>query len=137
MSIANLRICRICKETSEATRDYSKITSLFIYNCDLPSPIGELEAGIVLFTLKVPESVQAKDLELSLKEKILQMDLLGMVTIVCAVLCYILVLEWEGVTRAWNDESVIGTVVGCTVLLALFGILEWHLVNELFSSVDS
>lgn len=81
--------------------------------------------------------MQAKDLEVSLKEKILQMDLLGMVTIVCAVLCYILVLEWEGVTRAWNDESVIGTVVGCTVLLALFGILEWHLVNEPFSSVDS
>ena len=95
-------------------------------------PIGGLAAGIVLFTLKVPESVQAKDLEVSLKEKILQMDLLGMVTIVCAALCFILALEWGGVTRAWNDGSVIGTLVGCTVLLALFGILEWHLGERAF-----
>jgi MFS family permease len=90
-------------------------------------PIGGLAAAVILLTLKVPESVQAKDLEVSLKEKILQMDFLGSVTIMGAALCYLLALEWGGVTRAWNDRTVVGTLVGCTLLFALFGILEWYL----------
>ena len=90
-------------------------------------PIGGLASAVILFTLKVPESARGKDLEVSLKEKILQMDLLGVVTIMGGILCYLLAVEWGGVTKAWDDGSVIGTLVASAVLLVLFGILEWRL----------
>jgi EmrB/QacA subfamily drug resistance transporter len=88
-------------------------------------PIGGVSAGIILFTLEVPKSVQAE--EVGWKEKILQMDLLGTFIIMGAVTCFLLALQWAGVTKSWSDKDVVGTLVGFVVLFVIFCVLEWYL----------
>jgi hypothetical protein len=65
--------------------------------------------------------------EASALEKFMQTDFLGTFTIIGAVLCYLLALEWGGVTKSWSNSSVIGTLVGFGLLLTLFGAIEWYL----------
>ena len=55
------------------------------------------------------------------------MDLLGTFTIMAAIICYVLALQWGGVTKAWSDSSVIGTLVGFGLLLVVFGVVEWYM----------
>jgi hypothetical protein len=43
----------------------------------------------------------------------------------CCV-CFLLALQWGGITRPWSDASVIGTLVGFALLLGLFGLVEWY-----------
>ena len=86
-------------------------------------PIGGLCAFIIFFTLAASNPPQQQNV--SLKEKFLQMDLPGTFTILGSSICYLLALQWGGVTRSWNDPGVIGTLVGCGVLLILFGVIEW------------
>jgi MFS family permease len=88
-------------------------------------PIGGLSAVIIVFSLNVPK-VEGT-VGVSLKEKFLQMDPLGTFTIMGGMLCYLLALQWGGVTKSWADKSVIGTLVGFALLLLLFGVLEWYL----------
>ena len=50
---------------------------------------------------------------------------LGTFTIMAAIVCFLLALQWGGVTKAWSDSSVIGTLVGFGLLLVVFGFVEW------------
>ena len=61
-----------------------------------------------------------------MKEKILQMDLPGSFTIMAAIVCYILALQWGGQSKAWNSSPVIGTLVGFVLILILFVIIEYY-----------
>lgn len=54
-------------------------------------------AATVFLFLKIPEA--AKPTEASLKEKFLQMDLLGVAIIISGVICLMLSLSWEGVQK--------------------------------------
>jgi MFS family permease len=100
-----------------------KVSWRWVFYINLP--LGGISAGIISFTMKVPKAAQAETL--TLKEKILQMDPLGTIIIMGASLCYLLALQAAGVTKSWNDKSVIGTWVGFGLLLILFAILEWYL----------
>lgn len=40
------------------------------------------------------------------------MDLFGTFTIIAAVVCYLLALQWGGTTKPWKDPDVIGTLIG-------------------------
>ena len=53
------------------------------------------------------------------------MDPLGSFTIMAAVICFLLALQWGGVTKPWSDPSVIGTFFGFGLLLIIFGLVEW------------
>ena len=99
-----------------------KVTWRWAFYINLP--IGGVSAAVILLSLKVPKLDVP---EVSALEKFLQMDFLGTFTIMGAVLCYLLALEWGGVTKAWSDSSVIGTLVGFGLLLVSFGVLEWYL----------
>lgn len=41
-----------------------------------------------------------------------------------AVVCYLLALQWAGVTKPWNDSKVIGLLVGFVLLVFLFIAVE-------------
>lgn len=88
-------------------------------------PIGGAAAAIIFFTFKVPHAV--KPVQASWKEKLLQMDLGGTFMIMAAAVCYLLALQWGGVTKSWSDSTVVGTLVGFVLLIILFGINEWYL----------
>jgi MFS transporter, DHA2 family, glioxin efflux transporter len=88
-------------------------------------PIGGVAAGIIMLSFQAPAA--AKPVKASIKEKILQMDLLGTFTIMAAVVCYLLALQWGGVTKAWSDSEVIGTLVGFCLLTIAFIAIEYYM----------
>jgi hypothetical protein len=53
------------------------------------------------------------------------MDFPGLVLIIGAIQCLSLALYWGGVTRAWGDNSVIGTLLGFGLLLVAFIAIEY------------
>lgn len=53
------------------------------------------------------------------------MDLPGAGMIMAAVICYILALQYGGVTHPWNSSVVIGLLVGFFLLLIAFGFVEY------------
>jgi MFS family permease len=82
-------------------------------------PIGGIAAGIILLFFTTPP--QAVPVQAALKEKILQMDLPGTFTVMAAVICYILALQWGGQSKAWSSSDVIGTLIGFGLLTIIIG----------------
>jgi hypothetical protein len=78
---------------------------------------------IFIFFKTPPNSVPVKA---PLREKILQMDPLGTLTVMAAVVCYTLALQWGGIAKAWNSPDVVGALAGCVALIILFIFLQWY-----------
>ncbi|KAG7289157.1 hypothetical protein NEMBOFW57_005520 [Staphylotrichum longicolle] len=87
-------------------------------------PIGGLSAIIIFFFFTTPSG--AKPVVAPLKEKLLQMDLVGTALVMGAVISYILALQYGGQTRPWNDATVIGLLVGFVLISIAFGFWEWY-----------
>ena len=85
-------------------------------------PVGAVSVAIIIPMFQTPK--QAKPVQASLREKILQLDLSGSAILLCSVVCLILALQWGGTTKPWNSADVIGTLVGFGVLLIAFAINE-------------
>ena len=86
-------------------------------------PIGGLSAVIIFLLFTTPKA--ATPAKATLKEKLLQMDPIGTFTIMAAAICFLLAVEWGGLTKDWNSSPVIGTFVGFGLLVILFCINEW------------
>lgn len=54
------------------------------------------------------------------REKILRLDLLGTATLIPAVICLLLALQWGGAEYPWSDSRIIGLFVGFGLLAILF-----------------
>jgi MFS family permease len=86
-------------------------------------PFGAVAAAAIIFFLHVHPSI--KPMEASLREKILQMDIVGALVFCGALMCYLLALSWGGAIKPWGSSYVVGTLVGFGVLIALFLLIEW------------
>lgn len=53
------------------------------------------------------------------------MDLPGLVTLLSSIICYVLALQWAGVTEAWGSADVVGTLVGWIALLLVFAVIQY------------
>ena len=80
---------------------------------------------MILFFFQAPAA--ARPVKADWKEKLLQMDPLGTITIMAAVICYLLALQWGGTTKTWSSSPVVGTLVGFALFIILFGIVEWRM----------
>lgn len=98
-------------------KDATKL--MFISNL----PIGGLAAAILVIFFRLPPHV--KPAEATFREKMLQLDPLGILLIMGAVICYVLALQWGGLTRSWQSSTVIGLLVGFFLLLICFCIEQW------------
>lgn len=87
-------------------------------------PFGAVAVLAVFLFFHTP--VAARPQPATLREKFLQMDLIGVALITAAVFCYLLALQWGGVTRSWSSRDVVGTLVGFGVLTLAFIINEWY-----------
>ncbi|KAL8775751.1 MAG: hypothetical protein Q9203_003776 [Teloschistes exilis] len=87
-------------------------------------PIGGVGAAIILFTFTTPEAF--KPVPATMKEKLLQMDLPGTFIIMASVVCYVLALQYGGITKPWSSSTVVGLLVGFCLLVILFGVNEWY-----------
>jgi MFS transporter, DHA2 family, glioxin efflux transporter len=63
--------------------------------------------------------------KVSVRKKILQMDLPGAALILAAVVCYILAVQDAGISKAWNSSQVIGLLVGFVLILIAFAVVEY------------
>ena len=95
--------------------------SLFSFYINLPC--GAIAAAAVFLFLRFPKTV--KNEHATLKEKVLQMDLTGVVLITAAVVCYLLALQWGGISKSWSSSDVVGLLVGFGVLFVTFFVNEW------------
>jgi MFS transporter, DHA2 family, glioxin efflux transporter len=91
-------------------------------------PIGGVSAAVIILFFTAPAA--ARPQKASLKEKILQMDLPGSFTIMAAVVCYLLAMQWGGTSKKWSSGSVIGTLVAFSVLIIAFVAIEWYSGNH-------
>ncbi|KAF0330053.1 major facilitator superfamily transporter [Colletotrichum asianum] len=91
-----------------------KVTWRWCFYINLP--IGAVSLAIMIFVFKSPPRPDS-DKDLTLVEKFLQVDPLGTVALMPAVICLLLALQWGGTVYPWSDARVI-------VLFVLFGVLS-------------
>jgi hypothetical protein len=88
-------------------------------------PLGGVAVVFLLFTLKLPKT--AKPAEATWKEKILQMDPIGIALVMGSLICYILAMQYGGQTHPWKSSLVIGLIVGWVLITFTFCIWEYFL----------
>lgn len=86
-------------------------------------PIGAISAFVILLFFKAPGA--AKPRSATLREKLMQMDPVGVILVMSAVISYILALHYGGQMYAWNSSQVVGLMVGFVVVSATFVVWEW------------
>ncbi|GAM91319.1 hypothetical protein ANO11243_093680 [Dothideomycetidae sp. 11243] len=87
-------------------------------------PVGGIAAGIILVFFRSPKSAAPKPAPLM--EKLLQLDPIGVVLAMGAVISYILALQWGGTRYAWHSPRVIGLLIGFVLLTITFVLWEWR-----------
>ncbi|KAK3297389.1 major facilitator superfamily domain-containing protein [Chaetomium fimeti] len=103
-------------------------------------PIGCISGLIILCAFAAPK--RAKPVDAPLKEKMLQMDPVGIVLVMGGMISYTLALQYGGQTMAWNDRTVLGLSVGFVVIVIVFGFWEFYngersmIVPRLFANRD-
>ncbi|KAK1143054.1 hypothetical protein N8T08_007118 [Aspergillus melleus] len=86
-------------------------------------PVGGFVLLILIFFFRT--TGRHKPTPASWADILLQMDPLGVLTILCAMVCYCLALQWGGVHDPWNSSRVIGTLIAWVLLTVIFGIDQW------------
>jgi MFS transporter, DHA2 family, glioxin efflux transporter len=86
-------------------------------------PIGGVAAGIIFLFFRTPKA--ARPQKVSLREALLQMDFPGTFTLMAAVVCYLLAMQWGGATKPWSDGSVVATLVLFGVFVLVFLAIEY------------
>ncbi|KAH7312554.1 major facilitator superfamily domain-containing protein [Stachybotrys elegans] len=89
-------------------------------------PIGGLAAIIIFFFFKTPKI--AKPVEATLREKILQLDLIGGSLMMGLIISFILALQYGGQSHAWDDSIVIGLLVGVVAMVVVF--VAWEIYQK-------
>ncbi|KAK4152274.1 major facilitator superfamily domain-containing protein [Chaetomidium leptoderma] len=86
-------------------------------------PVGGLSALIILFFFQAPSA--AKPVAATWKEKLLQMDPVGVGLVMGAIVTFMLALQYGGQTAPWNSSLVIGLLVGFVLITAAFIVWEY------------
>ncbi|KAH0535975.1 hypothetical protein FGG08_007132 [Glutinoglossum americanum] len=84
----------------------------------LALPIGAVSILVILFILKVPRVDNAEGK--SIKERILDLDLIGASILIPTIICLLLALQWGGTTYPWKNSRIIGLLVGAWVMACIF-----------------
>ena len=87
-------------------------------------PVGAFVVGVILIFFHLPNAV--KPIEAAWREKLLQMDPVGVALATGSIICFILALQYGGTTHPWDSSVVIGLLVGFVVILLVLGIWEFY-----------
>ncbi|KAK1241014.1 hypothetical protein MKX08_000988 [Trichoderma sp. CBMAI-0020] len=85
--------------------------------------IGGIVVVVIVMSFRTPSA--AVPTKASPKEKLLQMDLPGTAIVLGAVTCFLLALQWGGITKHWSDSQVIDCLVGFMLLSIAFLIIQY------------
>ncbi|KAL4905804.1 hypothetical protein BDW74DRAFT_177506 [Aspergillus multicolor] len=92
-------------------------------------PLGGATAVAVFLALQLPQSVRHQP-ALPVRELLLKLDIPGCVLVTASLVCYLLALEWGGITKLWSSSQIIGLLVGWIVLFLAFALVEWFQGDE-------
>ena len=86
-------------------------------------PIGGLAALSVFLFLRLPTVV--RDATLSMGQKLLHLDPVGVALAMSGTTCFILALQYGGVAHDWSSSVVIGLIVGFGLLI--IALIAWEI----------
>ena len=87
-------------------------------------PVGGVSMAVLLLFFQTPAA--ARPQKTTRLEFVKHLDIPGTGVLICAMVCYLLALQWGGTTKSWQSADVIGTLVGFSVLILLFVGIEWY-----------
>ena len=87
-------------------------------------PFGAVAAAAFCFAFVPP--IAAQPVSATTREKVLQMDIPGVVLISGTIICFTLAMRWAGVEHTWKSSEVVGTLVGTVVLAVAFAADQWY-----------
>ncbi|KAI9844054.1 MAG: hypothetical protein M1838_002345 [Thelocarpon superellum] len=86
-------------------------------------PFGGIALATVFLFFKNPKR---RVNNLSLGQKIQEIDLLGAAFLICGIVCLLLALQWGGTTYAWSDSKVWGCIIGAGLIILVFIALQFY-----------
>ncbi|OAK95148.1 MFS general substrate transporter [Phaeosphaeriaceae sp. SRC1lsM3a] len=86
-------------------------------------PFGGVSLLVVFFFFSNPAR---KHSQMSIKERIKQIDILGAVFLISAIVSLLLALQWGGTTYAWSNSKVWGTLLGFFLIIAVFIVMQFR-----------
>ncbi|KAF2831015.1 MFS general substrate transporter [Ophiobolus disseminans] len=89
-------------------------------------PVCTISAVLIFFSFKTPP--QAVVVQATWKEKVLQMDPLGVSLVMGGIISFILAVEYGGQKKPWNSSTVIGLFVGWVLIWIAFA--AWEYFND-------
>ncbi|RYP45212.1 hypothetical protein DL768_008405 [Monosporascus sp. mg162] len=94
-------------------------------------PIGAVTVAVVVFFLPVPETAKPK--VATSREKLLQMDPLGTVLLMGAIVTYLMAVHYGGQINPWSSSLVIGLLVGTGLIFIVLVLNEiWQGERAMF-----
>ncbi|TPR05376.1 hypothetical protein CAN33_0034425 [Aspergillus niger] len=84
-------------------------------------PLGGVVLVVVFFLLHVPARPATNT---PLKEKLQQLNFLGMAALIPGVVCLCLALQWAGTTYNWSNGRIIALLVLAFILLIAFVVIQ-------------
>ncbi|KAI0514350.1 MFS general substrate transporter [Xylaria bambusicola] len=88
-------------------------------------PVGVAVIIAIVFFVRIQASSDQVNHDLPLKTKLRQMDAVGTVLFIGAVVSLLLVLQWGGQLYPWNSSRIIALLVVFGILVILFTLWEW------------
>ncbi|RMJ17942.1 hypothetical protein CDV36_002374 [Fusarium kuroshium] len=86
-------------------------------------PLGGVVLVCVFFLLHIPERSTTAD---TLRQKLQQLNIEGLLTLLPGVICLCLALQWGGFTLSWSNGKIIALlIVSFTLLIAFVLIQTW------------
>lgn len=61
---------------------------------------------------------------MTIKQRILEIDLLGALFLICAIVCLLLALQWGGTTYPWKNSKIWGLFLAFGLLIIVFIALQ-------------
>ncbi|KAH6646240.1 putative MFS transporter [Truncatella angustata] len=89
-------------------------------------PIGGLAFACLLFFFHTPPHSRGMIGKLPWGQIALQFDPVGTVLLIASLVCFILAMQYGGISKAWNSSDVIGLLVGWCIMSIAFAINEWY-----------
>jgi hypothetical protein len=86
-------------------------------------PVAGLSIILIFFFFKTPP--QAMPAKATWKEKLIQMDFVGVALVMSGIICFILAVEYGGQKKPWKSSTVIGLLVGSALIWVAFTVWEY------------
>ncbi|KAI9744653.1 MAG: hypothetical protein M1818_002182 [Claussenomyces sp. TS43310] len=106
--------------TARMLLDQDKVSWRWCFYINLP--IGAVAVVVIFFFLKIEP--REKTVTLSLKEKLLELDLYGTAVFVPSIICLLLALQWGGTKYPWGNSRIIALFVVFAVLFIVFIVIQ-------------